>query len=143
MVETYHNVVVAMDFSEKAKIAFERGVRIAKLTGATLHLVCVIDTHSFGSVEAYDFKYAKQLKEKAAVHLEEYKAKAVKAVIDYCFKELAFDWLTCGHFVWNHQSRRVVEKCGFQYVKDVIHQTRYGTEELTKLYILHNPCKER
>lgn len=68
---------------------------------------------------------------------------AVKAVIDYCFHELAFDWLTCGHFVWNHQSRRVVEKCGFRYVKDVIHQTRYGTEELTKLYILHNPCKER
>mgnify|MGYP002734097112 FL=1 len=68
---------------------------------------------------------------------------AVKAVIDYCFNELAFDWLTCGHFVWNHQSRRVVEKCGFQYIKDVIHQTRYGTEELTKLYILHNPCKVR
>ena len=68
---------------------------------------------------------------------------AVKAVIDYCFNELAFDWLTCGHFVWNNQSHRVVEKCGFRYVKDVIHQTRYGTEELTKLYILHNPCKER
>ena len=68
---------------------------------------------------------------------------AVKAVIDYCFKELAFDWLACGHFVWNHQSRRVVEKCGFLYVRDVIHQTRYGTEELTKLYILYNPCKER
>ena len=47
MVETYHNVVVAIDFSEKAKIAFKRGVRIAKLTGATLHLVSVIDTHSF------------------------------------------------------------------------------------------------
>ena len=68
---------------------------------------------------------------------------AVKAVIDYCFNDLAFDWLVCGHFVWNNQSRRVVEKCGFRYVKDVIHQTRYGTEELTKLYILHNPCKER
>lgn len=68
---------------------------------------------------------------------------AMKVVIDYCFNELAFDWITCGHFVWNHQSRRVVEKCGFHYVRDVIHRTRYGTEELTKLYILHNPCKER
>ena len=68
---------------------------------------------------------------------------AVQAVIGYCFTELAFDWLTCGHFVWNHQSRRVVEKCGFQYVEDVIHQTRFGTEEPTKLYILNNPCKER
>ena len=67
---------------------------------------------------------------------------AVKAVIDYCFKELNFNWLTCGHFVWNDQSRRVVEKCGFKFIKEVTHHTRFGTEELTKLYILHNPHKE-
>ena len=66
---------------------------------------------------------------------------AVKAVIDYCFSELGFDWLTCGHFIRNGQSRRVVEKCGFRYVKDVIHTTRFGTEEPTKLYILYNPNK--
>lgn len=79
MVETYKNIVVAIDFSEKAKIAFKRGVRIAKLTGATLHLVSVIDTHSFGSVEAYDLKYAKQLKEKAIAHLDQYKQEAEQA----------------------------------------------------------------
>ena len=66
---------------------------------------------------------------------------AVKAVISYCFTELGFDWLTCGHFVWNDQSRRVVEKSGFRYVKDVVHTTRFGTEEPTKLYILYNPNK--
>jgi len=66
---------------------------------------------------------------------------AVKAVIAYCFRELDFDWLTCGHFVWNDQSRRVVEKSGFRYIKDVIHQTRFGTEELTKLYLLENTGK--
>ena len=67
---------------------------------------------------------------------------AVKAVIDYCFAKLDFDWLTCGHFLWNDQSRRVVEKCGFQYIKDVVHLTRFGTEEPTKLYVLYNPHKE-
>lgn len=66
---------------------------------------------------------------------------AVKAVIDCCFKELDFDWLTCGHFVWNDQSRRVVEKCGFRYLKDIVHETRFGTKEQTKLYILHNEDK--
>ena len=66
---------------------------------------------------------------------------AVKAVIDYCFKELDFDWLACGHFLRNDQSRRVVEKCGFRYLKDVIHRTRFGTEEPTKLYILENTHK--
>ena len=79
MVETYKNVVVAVDFSEKAKIAFERGVRIANLTGATLHLVSVIDTHSFGSIEAYDVKYAKELKGKAEQNLAQYKEKAEQA----------------------------------------------------------------
>ena len=68
---------------------------------------------------------------------------AVKAVTDYCFWELDFDWLTCGHFVWNDQSRRVVEKCGFRYVKDIVHTTRYETTEATKLYVLYNPHKER
>lgn len=68
---------------------------------------------------------------------------AVRAVIDFCFKELDFDWFTCGHFIRNNQSRRVVEKCGFRYIKDMIHHTRFGTEEPTKLYILNNPYKER
>ena len=68
---------------------------------------------------------------------------AVHAVIAYCFQTLDFDWLTCGHFLWNSQSRRVVEKCGFQYLKDVIRKTRFGTEETTSLYILYNPYKER
>ena len=67
---------------------------------------------------------------------------AVKAVIGHCFRELDFDWLTCGHFLWNVQSRSVVEKCAFRYVKDIIHTTRFGTEEPTKLYILFNPRKE-
>lgn len=66
---------------------------------------------------------------------------AVKAVTDYCFRVLGYDYLTCGHFIRNHQSRRVIEKCGFVFLKDVIHETRYGTEEDTKLYIQYNPNK--
>ena len=67
---------------------------------------------------------------------------AVKSVIAYCFETLNLDWLTCGHFLWNAQSRRVVEKCGFRYVRDTVRQTRYDTEEATKLYVLYNPHKE-
>lgn len=76
MVETYKNIVIAMDFSQKARIAFERGVRLSKITGATLHLVSVIDTHSFGSIESYDLTYAKDLKEKAVKLLDELKKEA-------------------------------------------------------------------
>lgn len=68
---------------------------------------------------------------------------AVKAVIDYCFTVLGFDYLTCGHFIRNGQSRRVIEKCGFSYLKDIDFETRMGTSEPTRLYVLYNPGKER
>ena len=68
---------------------------------------------------------------------------AVQAVIDYSFRELKLDYLTCGHFLRNSQSARVIEKCGFRYLKDILYQTRMDTIEPTKLYILYNPDKEK
>lgn len=68
---------------------------------------------------------------------------AVKAVIGYCFEKLDFDWVSCDHFAWNQQSRRVIEKCGFSYIKDDIRETRFDTQEQSRLYIQYNPCKER
>ena len=66
---------------------------------------------------------------------------AVRGVIGYCFHVLKYDYLLCGHFTWNHQSRRVIEKCGFTYLKDIMHTTNSGTEERTRLYILRNSNK--
>lgn len=68
---------------------------------------------------------------------------AVSAVMEYCFTVLHYDFLLCGHFIWNDQSRRVVEKSGFQYVKDIVHDTRYDTVEQTKLYVCYHPALER
>ena len=66
---------------------------------------------------------------------------AVKAVIDYCFDQLGFDYLTCGHFDHNDRSRRVVEKSGFQFLKNVITPTVRGVDEPGKMYVLYNPRK--
>lgn len=66
---------------------------------------------------------------------------AVKAVIDYCFDTLDYDWLTCGHFVWNTQSRRVIEKCGFVFQKEVPFTTRTGKVEPARVYRLENRKK--
>ena len=66
---------------------------------------------------------------------------AVKAVIDYCFTVLDFDYLTCGHFLHNQRSRGVVEKCGFVYFGDSKYETRYDTVETSRNYILYNPNK--
>ncbi len=64
---------------------------------------------------------------------------AVAAVIDYCFRILHYDFLTCAHFRNNVQSQRVIEKCGFRFLKDVQFETQYGTTEDTLLYYLANP----
>ena len=69
-------------------------------------------------------------------------AEAVQAVMEYCFAVLHYNYLTCAHFVQNDQSRRVIEKSGFHYLKDIKHETRYGTVEDTKLYICYNPNSE-
>ena len=64
---------------------------------------------------------------------------AVKAVIAWLFETVGLDFIVCGHFDWNNQSRRVVEKCGFQYVKTVKYETRYDTVEDSMEYILYRP----
>lgn len=66
---------------------------------------------------------------------------AVSAVMDYCFTVLDYDWLTCAHFLWNDQSRRVIEKCGFRFFGTGRFETRYGTVETIREYIIYNPNK--
>ena len=61
---------------------------------------------------------------------------AVKAVQQYLFETVGLDFLLISHFVWNGQSRRVIQKCGFQYLQTSIHETWYGTKESTLEYIL-------
>ena len=63
---------------------------------------------------------------------------AVKAVIDYLFKVLDFDFLTCGYYDFNRQSKRVQEKCGFTYYKDYNYTTRYNTIEDACINVLYN-----
>lgn len=64
---------------------------------------------------------------------------AVRAVIDWLFREEKLDFIICGHFGWNSRSQRVIEKCGFQYLKTVPFETRFGTVETCLDYILYFP----
>ena len=69
---------------------------------------------------------------------------AVRAVMDWCFGTLGYDYLTCSHFDWNHQSRRVIEKLGFRYFSTTRSETRYDTVENSMNYICYkenHPCK--
>lgn len=63
---------------------------------------------------------------------------AVQTIIPYCFGILGYDFLSCSHFDWNHQSRRVIEKCGFRYFSTTQVKTNCGTVENSVNYILYN-----
>lgn len=64
---------------------------------------------------------------------------AVKAVIGYLFETENLDFIICGHFERNDRSRRVIEKCGFRYIKTCKFETRYDTVENSREYILYHP----
>lgn len=64
---------------------------------------------------------------------------AVKAVVQYLFETVKLDFVLVGHFAWNKQSARVIEKCGFQYIKSRTYETRYGTTEISEESIRYRP----
>ena len=66
---------------------------------------------------------------------------AVGAVIDYLFNDLFLDFLTCGYYDFNNQSKRVQEKCGFKPYRKLVMDTRLGTKEPGVLNLLINPNK--
>lgn len=66
---------------------------------------------------------------------------AVKAVIDYLFNVATLDFLTCGYYEFNNQSKKVQEKCGFKPYRKLMMETRLGTKEQGILNLLTNPNK--
>ena len=67
---------------------------------------------------------------------------AVKAVINYLFDVLDYDFLLCGHFLFNERSRRVQEKCGFKPYRK-LKCTTHWDEELDEIEnLLLNPHKD-
>lgn len=67
---------------------------------------------------------------------------AVDRVIEYLFDEIGLDFLLCGHFEWNKQSRRVQEKCGFKPYRKLMIKTNMGTNEPGILNLKINPKKD-
>ena len=66
---------------------------------------------------------------------------AVEVVINYLFNTLGLDFLTCGYYDFNNQSRRVQEKCGFKPYRKLIMDTRIGEKHPGVLNLLINPGK--
>ncbi|MFJ7920469.1 universal stress protein [Lysinibacillus fusiformis] len=74
----YLKIAVAIDFSEQSLKALERASQVAMQHNATLQLVNVIDTKSFGAVSAYDLKYAEELKKENKSKMESLEKQVVQ-----------------------------------------------------------------
>ena len=61
---------------------------------------------------------------------------AVRRVIEYLFEEVQLDVIFCGHFLSNHQSARVQEKCGFHHYAFGKYETKLGTVEDDEVNVL-------
>ena len=68
---------------------------------------------------------------------------AVEEVNRWLFEEKDLDAVFCGHFVWNTQSARVQEKCGFREIARNKFKTHYGTVEDDVVNILTREEWER
>lgn len=66
---------------------------------------------------------------------------AVGAIVDYLFNERDLDFLLCGYYNFNVQSKKVQEKCGFKPYRALTMDTRMGTKEAGTLNLLLNPKK--
>ena len=67
---------------------------------------------------------------------------SVDKVCEFLFDEIGLDFLICGHFEWNTQSRRVQEKCGFKPYRKLMLKTNMGTKEPGILNLKINPKKD-
>ncbi|WP_455791923.1 GNAT family N-acetyltransferase [Clostridium butyricum] len=77
-----------------------------------------------GWVELHEYpnRINKNSKEIGCVLSEKYwgqglMPEALKEVISYGFNEQRLKFIICSHFLNNNQSKRIIEKCGFNYVE--------------------------
>ena len=54
---------------------------------------------------------------------------AVKEAVRYLFEDVGLDVILCGYFLFNKQSERVQEKCGFRHYAFGKYETQLGTVE--------------
>ena len=64
---------------------------------------------------------------------------AVRCVQKYLFEELAADMVFVSHYSFNLQSRRVIEKCGFSFLREEEHTAK----QLGKTYPARQYCMSK
>ena len=76
MSQTYENIMVAIDGSHEAELAFEKGVNVSLRNGSKLTIAHVIDTRALQSVSTFDAEVYEALQKEATELLQGYKERA-------------------------------------------------------------------
>lgn len=81
MAQEYSNILVPIDGSKEAELAFKKAVSVAQRNGdkTKLHLLHVVDTRAFQSISSFDTTMVEQVTETAKQTLEEYAKQAKDA----------------------------------------------------------------
>ena len=76
MLQQYKKIMVAVDGSDEAELAFKKAVNVAIRNNGELLLAHVIDTRSFQTVSSFDGMLAEQATEMAKQTLADYESNA-------------------------------------------------------------------
>ncbi|WP_178198370.1 universal stress protein [Ligilactobacillus sp. Marseille-Q7487] len=81
MLQNYKNILVPVDGSYEAELAFKKAIDVAKRNGTDtkLHLVHVIDTRAFQNISSFDTAMVEQVSETAKKTMDGYVNEAQKA----------------------------------------------------------------
>ncbi|AMV61236.1 universal stress protein UspA [Pediococcus damnosus LMG 28219] len=73
MTQQYKHILVPVDGSQEAELAFEKAVAVARRNkGAELHLVHIVDTRAFQNISSFDTAMVEQVTETAKTTLDKY-----------------------------------------------------------------------
>ena len=96
MLQQYNRIMVAVDGSKEAELAFKKAINVTKRNNAELVLLHVIDARAFQTMTSFDTMLAEQATDMAKESLAEYEENA-KSIFentiigeDRMKKELAF-----------------------------------------------------
>ena len=81
MLQQYNNILVPVDGSKEAELAFKKAVAVTSRNGdsAHLHLLHVVDTRAFQNISSFDTAMVEQVTDTAKKTLEKYVAEAHQA----------------------------------------------------------------
>ncbi len=72
MLQQYKHILVPVDGSYEAELAFEKAVAVAKRNDSDLHLVHVVDTRAFQNISSFDTTMVEEVTDTAKKTLDKY-----------------------------------------------------------------------